>query len=105
MRRKLKPISRGRSAAVANLVQRTILPKNSEYIAIIPMMPGAPIPSHSTTEGQQTILGHPINGIQTSMKVVSTACAIKTTTTLSSSTTRIKSSVSTCKLSLVFVLT
>ncbi|XP_045205619.2 protein cramped-like [Mercenaria mercenaria] len=63
--RKLKPMSRSRPGTAGSLVQRTILPKNSEYITIIPMMPGTQIPNPSpektTTE---TIVGHPINGIQ-----------------------------------------
>ncbi|KAH3835018.1 protein cramped-like [Dreissena polymorpha] len=76
MRRKLKPL-RGRSGSTqTSLIQRTILPKNSEYIAIIPMVPGTQIPnpppstlltSVSTVTGQvnETIIGHPVSGIPT----------------------------------------
>ncbi|WAQ98985.1 CRML-like protein [Mya arenaria] len=67
MRRKLKPL-RGRGGATqSSLIQRTILPKNSEYIAIIPMVPGTQIPNNPPTSGEgvtQTIIGHPIKGIQ-----------------------------------------
>ncbi|XP_060585955.1 uncharacterized protein LOC132741723 [Ruditapes philippinarum] len=62
--RKLKPISRPRPGAAGSLVQRTILPKNSEYITIIPMMPGTQIPNPSPEKTTETIVGHPINGIQ-----------------------------------------
>ena len=87
MRRKLKPMSRGRGAPMAGLVQRTILPKNSEYIAIIPMMPGTQIPnSAQSSEVTQTIVGHPINGIQTQpVQMVSTQSGVKTTASIMSS--------------------
>lgn len=64
--RKLKPVSRNRPGTAGSLVQRTILPKNSEYITIIPMMPGTQIPNHppEKSEATETIVGHPINGIQ-----------------------------------------
>ncbi|KAL4230471.1 Crm [Mactra antiquata] len=63
--RKIKHTSRQRPGTAGSLVQRTILPKNSEYITIIPMVPGTQIPNHSPDKGQvETIVGHPINGIQ-----------------------------------------
>lgn len=64
--RKLKPMSRNRPGTTGSLVQRTILPKNSEYITIIPMMQGTQIPNHppEKPEATETIVGHPINGIQ-----------------------------------------
>ena len=62
--RKLKPVSRNRPGSTGSLVQRTILPKNSEYITIIPMMPGTQIPNPSPEKTMETIVGHPINGIQ-----------------------------------------
>lgn len=59
-------MSRGRAGMTGTLVQRTILPKNSEYITIIPMAPGTQFPNipSDKTEVTETIVGHPINGIQ-----------------------------------------
>lgn len=73
-------MSRGRGAPMAGLVQRTILPKNSEYIAFIPMMQGTQIPNPQCTEVTQTIVGHPINGIQTQpLQIVTTQSSMKST--------------------------
>lgn len=65
--RKVKPMMRQRPGQTSSLIQRTILPKNSEYVAIFPMIPGAQIQNlapNSRTDTQM-IVGHPINGIQT----------------------------------------
>lgn len=59
-------MSRNRLGAAGGLIQRTILPKNSEFITIIPMAPGTQIPNVSPEKSEvtETIVGHPINGIQ-----------------------------------------
>lgn len=60
--RKLRPVSRCRPVA-GEMVQRTLLPKASQLVTFYPVVANSQISSDKNVISQ-TIVGHPINGIQ-----------------------------------------
>ena len=71
--RKLKPLNRGRTGP-ASIVQRTILPKN-QLVTFFPVLASGQSASQNGAGKEivsRTIVGHPINGIQTPGKMQST---------------------------------